>query len=49
MISFIEQFYGKKIKSQKTYNESCCLGSFLAQAYGGRNRRCGEVFLRTGL
>lgn len=48
MVSFVEKHHKRDVISQKSYYESCSLGLVLAEAYGGRSRRCAEVFLRTG-
>ena len=46
----IEQLCQRFFPSIKasTLLESCGIGDLISKAYGGRNRRCGEVFARTG-
>ena len=45
MIEFCKRFYPQITPA--VFYESCGIGDCMAQSYGGRNRRCAEVFART--
>lgn len=46
ILSFAEKFY-EGVKKE-TFFESCGVGDLIASCYGGRNRKCAELFVRTG-
>ena len=46
ILKFAETFY-EGVKKE-TFFESCGVGDLIASCYGGRNRKCAELFVRTG-
>lgn len=48
-MSFIDHYHKDFAEAGDVMNSGYSLSFFIAEAYGGRNRRCAEVFLRTGL
>ena len=48
-MSFIDHYHKDFAEAGDVMNSGYSLSFFIAEAYGGRNRRCAEAFLRTGL
>lgn len=45
MINFVNMFY--KSGNIKTFFESCGVADLITTCYGGRNRRCSEIFVKS--
>ena len=49
MQRFCEVFYGQRGIIQSTFLESCGVADLVTTCFGGRNRKCAEIFARNAL
>ena len=43
---FCDEFYGDRGIKQATFLESCGLADLVTTCFGGRNRKCAEIFAK---
>ena len=46
MQKFCEVFYGDRKIKQDTFLESCGLADLVTTCFGGRNRKCADIFAK---
>merc|ERR1712176_936177 len=46
MQTFCERFYGNRKIKQETFLESCGVADLVTTCFGGRNRKCAEIFAK---
>jgi glycerol-3-phosphate dehydrogenase (NAD+) len=46
MQKFCEKFYGDRNIKQETFLESCGVADLVTTCFGGRNRKCAEIFVK---
>merc|ERR1712157_586392 len=46
MQRFCEKFYGDRKIKQETFLESCGVADLVTTCFGGRNRKCAEIFAK---
>merc|ERR1712087_951916 len=46
MQTFCEKFYGNRKIKQETFLESCGVADLVTTCFGGRNRKCAEIFAK---
>merc|ERR1712151_1379431 len=46
MQRFCEKFYGDRKIKQETFLESCGVADLITTCFGGRNRKCAEIFAK---
>jgi len=49
MQKFCEKFYGDRDIKQETFLESCGVADLVTTCFGGRNRKCAEIFVKNRL
>merc|ERR1711968_3285 len=46
MQKFCEKFYGDRKIKQETFLESCGVADLITTCFGGRNRKCAEIYAK---